>query len=40
MNHVKKLCLLTVAGGSLVAGTAMAQGQGADNYYSRNKYEA
>lgn len=40
MNHVKRLCLLTVAGGSLIAGTAAAQGQGADNYYSRNKYEA
>nr|WP_321362388.1 outer membrane beta-barrel protein [uncultured Hyphomonas sp.] len=40
MNHVKKLCLLTVAGGSLIAGTASAQGQGADNFYSRNKYEA
>jgi hypothetical protein len=40
MNHLKSLCLLTVAGSSLVAGTAAAQGQGADNYYSRNKYEA
>ncbi|MEZ6002160.1 outer membrane beta-barrel protein [Hyphomonas sp.] len=40
MNHLKRLCLLTVAGGSLIAGTAAAQGQGADNFYSRNKYEA
>lgn len=40
MNHLKSLCLLTVAGSSLIAGTAAAQGQGADNYYSRNKYEA
>jgi hypothetical protein len=40
MNYVKRLCLLTVAGGSLIAGSAAAQGQGADNYYSRDKYEA
>ena len=40
MNHLKSLCLLTVAGSSLFAGTAAAQGQGSDNYYSRNKYEA
>ena len=40
MNHLKSICLLTVAGSSLVAGSAAAQGQGSDNYYSRNKYEA
>lgn len=40
MNHLKSICLFTVAGSSLVAGSAAAQGQGSDNYYSRNKYEA
>lgn len=40
MNYLKSFCLLTVAGGSLVTGTAAAQGQGGDNYYSRDKYEA
>lgn len=40
MNHLKSFFLLTVAGSSLIAGTAAAQGQGGDNYYSRDKYEA
>jgi hypothetical protein len=40
MNYLKSFCLLTVAGGSLIAGTATAQGQGSENYYSRDKYEA
>ena len=39
MSHLKNFCLLTVATGSLIAGTAAAQGQD-NNYYSRGKYEA
>ena len=40
MNHLKSFFLLTVAGSSLIAGTAAAQEQGGSNYYSRDKYEA
>ena len=38
MNQLKSFCLVTVATGSLITGTAAAQDNG--NYYSRDKYTA
>ncbi len=40
MNKIKRLSLMSVAVGALIAGVASAQDAGAENFYSRDKYEA